>query len=143
MERKDKLEEEIKEQIKTMRNSKKNLPQGSMENYAAQVKAKLVEFEGPTGALSKAELDQAEELMRISGEIDPNARQAGQSKRAYHKELKKVIELADVVIEVLDARDPEGCRSKEIEEMTLQANKKVMLVLNKIDLVPPQNARMW
>jgi len=38
-----------------------------------------------------------------------------QSKKAYAKELKKVIEASDVLIEVLDARDPEGCRSKELE----------------------------
>jgi nuclear GTP-binding protein len=31
------------------------------------------------------------------------------------KDLKKVIEQADVLVEVLDARDPEGCRSKELE----------------------------
>jgi nuclear GTP-binding protein len=54
-----------------------------------------------------------------------------------------VIEASDVVIEVLDARDPEGCRSEEIEQEALKQNKKILTILNKIDLVPPQNARMW
>lgn len=67
----------------------------------------------------------------------------GQSRRAYYRELKKVIEAADVIIQVLDARDPEGCRSRELEQQAVSQNKKVLLVLNKIDLVPPQNARMW
>jgi nuclear GTP-binding protein len=38
-----------------------------------------------------------------------------QSRRAYSKELKKVMENSDVLIQVLDARDPEGCRNKELE----------------------------
>ena len=67
----------------------------------------------------------------------------GQSRRAYYKELKKVMENADVIIEVLDARDPEGCRNKELEMQAQSQGKKVLLVLNKIDLVPPQNARLW
>lgn len=54
-----------------------------------------------------------------------------------------MIEAADVLIEVLDARDPEGCRSKELENQIVNANKKLLLVVNKIDLVPPKNARMW
>ena len=74
---------------------------------------------------------------------DPNARAMNQSKKAYAKELKKVIEASDVIIEVLDARDPEGCRSQELEREILTQGKKVLLVVNKIDLVPPQNARMW
>lgn len=44
---------------------------------------------------------------------------------------------------MLDARDPEGCRNKEVEAQAAAAGKKVLLVLNKIDLVPPQNARLW
>jgi len=39
----------------------------------------------------------------------------GQSRKAYYRELKKVIENSDVILEVLDARDPEGCRNREIE----------------------------
>lgn len=47
--------------------------------------------------------------------MDPNAKTMHQSKKAYVKELKKVIESSDVLVEVLDARDPEGCRSLELE----------------------------
>ena len=53
------------------------------------------------------------------------------------------MENSDVIIEVLDARDPEGCRNKELEQSASAQGKKVLLVLNKIDLVPPQNARLW
>ena len=67
----------------------------------------------------------------------------GQSRRAYSKELKKVMENSDVIIEVLDARDPEGCRNKELEMAGAAQGKKILLVLNKIDLVPPQSARAW
>jgi nuclear GTP-binding protein len=36
-------------------------------------------------------------------------------KRTYYKELIQVVESSDIVLEVLDARDPEACRSEEIE----------------------------
>lgn len=52
-------------------------------------------------------------------DVDPNARAMNQSKKAYAKELKKVIEASDVVIQVLDARDPEGCRSHDLEREVL------------------------
>jgi len=55
------------------------------------------------------------EKKALIGEDGEDAKKMAQSRRAYYKELKKVIEAADVVIEVLDARDPEGCRSEEIE----------------------------
>ena len=46
------------------------------------------------------------------------------------------MENSDVLIEVLDARDPEGCRNKELEMAAAAQGKKILLVLNKIDLVP-------
>lgn len=45
-----------------------------------------------------------------------------------------MIDASDVVIEVLDARDPLGCRCPQLEEAVLQreGNKKLLFVLNKI-----------
>jgi len=61
-----------------------------------------------------------------------------QSRKVYMKELKEVIEESDVILQVLDARDPLSCRSKELESQILshRDGKKIILVLNKIDLVP-------
>uniref|UniRef100_A0A3Q4HJ58 Guanine nucleotide-binding protein-like 3 n=1 Tax=Neolamprologus brichardi TaxID=32507 RepID=A0A3Q4HJ58_NEOBR len=56
------------------------------------------------------------------------------SKHFLCAELSKVIDASDVVIEVLDARDPLGCRCPQLEEAVLQrgGTKKLLLVLNKI-----------
>lgn len=44
------------------------------------------------------------------------------------------MELADVIIEVLDARDPLPCRSQEVENFVRSsgAEKRIILLLNKI-----------
>ncbi|XP_070700089.1 guanine nucleotide-binding protein-like 3 isoform X2 [Pempheris klunzingeri] len=67
------------------------------------------------------------------------------SKPYLCSELNKVIDASDVVIEVLDARDPLGCRCPQLEEtvLTREGNKKLLLVLNKIDLVPKENVERW
>lgn len=67
------------------------------------------------------------------------------SERAFYKELVKVIELSDVILEVLDARDPLGTRCTDMERMVMQAgpNKHLVLLLNKIDLVPREAAEKW
>ena len=56
------------------------------------------------------------------------------SRRAYYKEFLKVVAAADVIIEVLDARDPLGSRCQDVERFVRQAgaDKKVILLLNKI-----------
>jgi len=52
------------------------------------------------------------------------------SKKAYVKLLKEVIESSNVILEVLDARDPEGCRSKELEdEIKNHRDKKKLIFL--------------
>lgn len=51
------------------------------------------------------------------------------------------MELSDVIIQVIDARDPISGRCKEIEEVVKENGKKIVFVLNKVDLVP--NASEW
>jgi len=67
------------------------------------------------------------------------------SLKAYYKEFKKVVQAADVVLEILDARDPLGSRCPQVEEAVLAARpmKRLVLVLNKIDLIPKENAEAW
>jgi nuclear GTP-binding protein len=68
-----------------------------------------------------------------------------QSRRAYLRELKKVVDTADVLLQVLDARDPIGSRiHKQMEDIILsKADKRMVLVLNKIDLVPKEVVGRW
>ena len=68
------------------------------------------------------------------------------SRKAFDKIFKQVTEAADVVLYVLDARDPEGTRSKQIERDIMAADggsKRLILILNKIDLIPPQVLKGW
>ncbi|KAI7873189.1 P-loop containing nucleoside triphosphate hydrolase protein, partial [Mucor mucedo] len=71
--------------------------------------------------------------------------QKDNSKKAYYKEFRKVLENADVILEVLDARDPLGTRTRSVERMVMDSglDKKIILVLNKIDLVPKENVEQW
>ena len=61
----------------------------------------------------------------------------GQSRRIW-AELYKVIDSSDVVIHVLDVRDPLGtrCRSVEKHLRDEKPHKHLVFLLNKVDLVP-------
>jgi hypothetical protein len=57
------------------------------------------------------------------------------STRAFTRELKKVIDRSDVIVQVLDARDPEGTRSRWVEDEVRKKEsegKRLMGVVNKI-----------
>jgi len=52
------------------------------------------------------------------------------------KIVDRILEDCDVVLFVLDARNPEGTRNRRLEEMIREKDKKIIYVLNKADLVP-------
>ena len=82
---------------------------------------------------------------KMTSEKKLNTTNKDLSRKAYIKILEQVIENSDVILEVLDSRDPLSCRSKELENTILskRGDKKIILVLNKIDLIPVQNAIDW
>jgi nuclear GTP-binding protein len=81
---------------------------------------------------------QFEDMMVDEGDFEGETEMATKkdvSRKTYNKEFKKVVEQADVVLYVLDARDPDGTRSKDIENMIRESpngEKQLLLILNKI-----------
>lgn len=67
------------------------------------------------------------------------------SVKAFYKDFAKVVEASDVIIKVLDARDPIGTRCKDVEKFVrkMDPSKRVVLLLNKIDLVPKRIVEGW
>ena len=68
------------------------------------------------------------------------------SLRAHASTFHNVLSSASIILYVLDARDPLSTRSKSIERQIAAADggsKRLILILNKIDLVPPEVLKEW
>lgn len=83
-----------------------------------------------------ADADELYEIPVTRGRSEP-IYSKGQSRRIWG-ELYKVIDSSDVIIHVLDARDPLGtrCRSVEKHIRDEKPHKHLIFLLNKVDLVP-------
>ena len=88
--------------------------------------------------------DEEKDSSLLANQIEDNAvvarewyERAGQSRRIWG-ELYKVIDSSDVIIHVLDARDPIGTRCRAVERFIKKEapHKHLFYVLNKCDLVP-------
>lgn len=66
------------------------------------------------------------------------------SRKQFDKAYKEVVDASDVILYVLDARDPQATRSKKLEEAILaDPSKRLILVLSKVDLIPDESLRQW
>ena len=56
-------------------------------------------------------------------------------KSEFKRRLNQMVIMSDICIEVIDARDPINFRSKELEKNVVKNKKKLVILLNKCDLV--------
>ncbi|GAA5987009.1 hypothetical protein JCM10908_000990 [Rhodotorula pacifica] len=109
----------------------------------AEKDQRLSEIRDVEGSIAP-ELLAAEEEKQLSNVPQDYILAAGTSKRIWG-ELYKVIDSSDVILHVLDARDPIGTRCDSVEAYLAKEKrgKKVIYVLNKVDLVPGWVAARW
>ncbi|KAA0707979.1 Guanine nucleotide-binding protein-like 3 [Triplophysa tibetana] len=96
----------------------------------------------------KQELEALKQQNKVTKQQEKTAKRKKDKDTASEpaaKRAKKVIEASDVILEVLDARDPLGCRCPQLEEAVLKhsGKKRLLLTLNKIDLIPKENLEKW
>ena len=58
-------------------------------------------------------------------------------------QILSLIKKSDIMIEVVDSREPDLTRSKKLEEYAIKNEKKVLIVINKADLVPREILKEW
>ncbi|GAO49374.1 hypothetical protein G7K_3525-t1 [Saitoella complicata NRRL Y-17804] len=135
---------------------------GALAALVASARRRAAEYEGEEDE-DEEEYDDDEDMMdedeemeeesegEYEEQVDAVADRQGittkeTSRKAYDKQFKSVVERADVILYVLDSRDPEGTRSRAVEKQVAAAeggNKQLYFVLNKIDLVPPHVLEGW
>lgn len=145
---------------KKRRRKRPKLAASSMEELVARAEKDNQEFDNE---VERKEIEADERAKRIAAEAapDPDAKEGlrfddlktanrervfdkGQSKRIWG-ELHKVVDSSDVVIQVLDARDPMGTRCKYLENFMKRQcpHKHMILLLNKADLIPTWSSSKW
>ncbi|XP_017890674.1 guanine nucleotide-binding protein-like 3 homolog [Ceratina calcarata] len=142
------FKEDILKEVEAMKKQNEEEKQKQKEAARAKKQEELAKG-GLKGLVLSAEAKQAEhqemEVDRVHDKLKDALVKEENSLKAYYKEFKKVLYAADVILEVVDARDPLGTRCKQVEEAVknIGGNKRLVIVLNKADLVPRENLNQW
>ncbi|NXD81913.1 NOG2 protein, partial [Halcyon senegalensis] len=112
---------------------------------ASDVQSLVENAEASSGSYDQGkDRDLVTEDSGVRDEAQEDIYKKGQSRRIWG-ELYKVIDSSDVVVQVLDARDPIGTRSPHVESYLKKEKhwKHLIFVLNKCDLVPTWATKRW
>lgn len=113
-----------------------------LEGYVSEANTKCGDYELNKG--KDRNLLKNKEVEKSDKTKNATLLSKGQSNRIWN-ELYKVIDSSDVILYVVDARDPLGTRSAFIEEYMRKEKKykHFILVLNKCDLIPLWATARW
>ena len=120
----------------------------SLEALAAKARRAADAYDARHGGGADARARSSEQAKILEREsTDATGRDLfakGQSRRIW-AELYKVLDCSDVVLHVVDARDPPGTTcARVVSHLKTQAtHKHLVFVLNKCDLVPNWSVRRW
>lgn len=132
-EREKRRTEQKKARAKAMKQARQaDSESGKLASLTAAAAQRGADF---AGSEEQVDEDEASDLV-VSGD---------RARASYVRELRQVVTAADVLLIVIDARDPEGCRCRALERMIMEndTRKRVILVMNKIDLVPRDAVQAW
>lgn len=108
-----------------------------MTRLALHTAERTHEYELPQGMLYGVHQNDDNDGDEYSGYRQQH--QPDQSLRRFFKEFQKVVDNCNVLLQVVDARDPLGCRLKQLEQSIRSTHgdrKDIIIVLNKVDLLP-------
>eukprot|EP01054_Gregarina_sp_Poly1_P004522 Gregarina_sp_Poly_1__4521@NODE_2428_length_2148_cov_134_987506_g623_i1_p1_GENE_NODE_2428_length_2148_cov_134_987506_g623_i1NODE_2428_length_2148_cov_134_987506_g623_i1_p1_ORF_typecomplete_len503_score74_19NGP1NT/PF08153_12/1_1e30MMR_HSR1/PF01926_23/97MMR_HSR1/PF01926_23/7_7e15RsgA_GTPase/PF03193_16/1_4e11FeoB_N/PF02421_18/0_2FeoB_N/PF02421_18/5e07GTP_EFTU/PF00009_27/0_076GTP_EFTU/PF00009_27/39MnmE_helical/PF12631_7/5_2e02MnmE_helical/PF12631_7/0_0014AIG1/PF04548_16/2e02AIG1/PF04548_16/0_015Arf/P len=121
------------------RRKKPRLAVNSLSDLAEQVESETAVYDEKKSSELADENDQHERKGPVEAVM-----LKGTSKRIWG-ELYKVVDSSDVIIQVLDARDPMGTRCYHLEKHIKNDRpfKHIVLLLNKCDLIPTSVTEKW
>lgn len=143
---KEKIIDEVKEHQKQAEEQKKALKKQLKQNLIDGKNKKASGITDLNALVKDAEMRGQQFDSRPAGEpVHVISEGETSNLKTFYKEFKKVVEASDVIIEVLDARDPLGTRCFDVENLVRKESpdKKIILLLNKVDLIPRPNAEQW
>ena len=154
LQQKYKVERKIKEHHKKSRRAAKKMQDAGMKK-----KAKMDVI--PNMYPFKAELIRAQELHKVEQQqLKAKKRLVSTQGEEIENEIAEativlvhgakhfsdytdLIDAADVVVQVLDSRDPQSSRNEAVEKEIVSAGKKLFFVLTKSDLIPQEQLNKW
>ncbi|CDI81768.1 GTPase domain containing protein, putative [Eimeria praecox] len=116
----------------------------ALQDIANKAEAATMAFEA-AAASGPSEADLALQSIASSLSLNSSSKQqhVAALQRQQQQQLRQLLAASDIIIHVLDARLPLAFRCAGLERWAIREGKKVILLLNKVDLLPAHALAAW